>query len=102
MKHFRLSWRGTEGSKNLDYNRYRLTLREWCFIGVKTAVLFLIVGYLFYDSAYIFVLFIPVLAVMALLEKKRCIRQRKHCLTQHLGAGFCPGRSGAFENLSKG
>ena len=88
MKHFRLSWRGTEGSKNLDYNRYRLTLREWCFIGVKTAVLFLIVGYLFYDSAYIFVLFIPVLAVMALLEKKRCIRQRKHCLTQQFKEGI--------------
>ena len=88
MKDLHLKKKRPGMSRTLDYGRYRLTLRQWCFVGVKTVVLFLIVGYLFYNSPYIFILFIPGLAVMTFMEKKRCIRQRRHCLTQQFKEGM--------------
>ncbi len=69
-----------DGGRSLDYSRYRLSIKEWGLVALKTAALFLAAGYLFYDSLLVFILFIPALAGAGICEKKGRIKKRRQAL----------------------
>ena len=78
----KLYTRNQTRSQLLDYGKYRLNLREWGWLFFRTGVLLLAVGYLFYDSLLVFLLFLPALCGMYVREKKHKIDKRRQRLVE--------------------
>lgn len=70
------------GNRDPEYSRYRLSLREWGLVCLKTGALFLAAGYLFYDSFLVFILFIPALVAAGIRERKIRIKKRRQVLVR--------------------
>ncbi len=67
--------------QSLRYDVYRLSLKEWGIIFVKTLGLLLLVGYLCFNSLWLVLMFPIVFVVMASNERKSKIRRRKRSLS---------------------
>ena len=71
-----------EDFQELDYDTYYLSFREWIWLIGRTGTLLLAVGYLFYNSLYSFLFFIPALIFMYFLERRRRIVKRSERLVE--------------------
>ena len=66
----------------LNYDHYRPGVRGWGLIILRTVALLSAVGFLFYNSPAVFLLFIPLLAVMYVREKHSFVTRRRQRLAE--------------------
>ena len=66
----------------LNYGKYRLSFGEWGWLFARTGGLLFAIGYLFYDSLLVFLLFLPMLGGMYIREKKLKISKRRQRLAE--------------------
>ena len=77
LKHLRQPLRKNH---SLNYDEYHFGLKEWAGISAVSGGGILFIGYLFYDSVWVFLAFIPVLLVLMKYEKHRKIKARRRNL----------------------
>ena len=70
--------------QSLNYDKYCLGIREWAELFLKAMALTLLIGYLFYDSVWVCIVFVPILIGFWKREQRRKIILRKN----HLGGQF--------------
>lgn len=66
----------------LDYGKYSFSLVEWICLFLRTTGLLAAVGYLFFNTLWVFVFFIPVFICLFFREKKVKIARRRQKLAE--------------------
>lgn len=74
--------------KQLQYQAYRLSKREWLLVFLKGSVLIVILAYLFFDSYYAMPLLTPLFVVLIKKERATRKKQRLSKLSQEFRDGI--------------